>query len=170
MPIELAAISGQRPVVFEALERAGYLVHHAENAPDWVEALKPVASRIRGVLSGGMTGLPTRLIEALPALEICALNGVGLETTDLVTAKARGIVVTTTPVLFDDVADLAIVLGMSAARRIAEGARYVRAGSWLGGRLPPGRKFWGKRYGILGVGRIGTALARRLEGFGGEIH
>jgi lactate dehydrogenase-like 2-hydroxyacid dehydrogenase len=116
-----------------------------------------------------MTGLPKGLIDALPKLEICAINGVGLETTDLPAAKARGIVVTTTPVLFDDVADLAIALGMAACRRIAEADRYVRAGKWLLGRMPLGRSFWGKRYGILGLGRIGQALARRLEGFGGTI-
>ncbi len=172
MTIHLAAISQQQPFVFEELRRGGFViheVHHGRSWREWVRDLAPHAAVIRGVLSGGMTGLPRELIEALPALEICALNGVGLETTDLATAAARGIVVTTTPVLFDDVADLAIALGLAACRRVAEADRYVRAGRWLQGRMPLARSFWGKRYGIVGLGRIGRAVARRLEGFGGRI-
>lgn len=172
MSIHLGAISNQRPFVFEELERRGFVIHKVfagKTWQDWARELAPHAAEIRGLLSGGMTGLPKGLIDALPKLEICAINGVGLETTDLPAAKARGITVTTTPVLFDDVADLAIVLGMAACRRIAEGDRFVRAGRWLEGRMPLGRSFWGKRYGILGLGRIGQAVARRLEGFGGTI-
>lgn len=172
MTIHLGAISNQQPFVFEELERRGFVVHkvfQGRSWQDWARDLAPHAGEIRGILSGGMTGLPKGLIDALPKLEICAINGVGLETTDLPAAKARGIVVTTTPVLFDDVADLAIALGMAACRRVAEADRYVRAGRWLLGRMPLGRSFWGKRYGILGLGRIGQAVARRLEGFGGTI-
>lgn len=172
MSIHLGAISNQQPFVFEELERRGFVVHkvfQGKTWQDWARDLAPHAGEIRGLLSGGMTGLPKGLIDALPKLEICAINGVGLETTDLPAAKARGIVVTTTPVLFDDVADLAILLGMAACRRLAEADRFVRAGKWLEGRMPLGRSFWGKRYGILGLGRIGRALARRLEGFGGTI-
>ncbi|HEX8373759.1 MAG TPA: 2-hydroxyacid dehydrogenase, partial [Geminicoccaceae bacterium] len=128
-------------------------------------ALGPVAERIRGVVSHGMAGLPTAVIEALPNLEICAINGVGLETTDLETARRRGVVVATAPVLFDDVADLAVALGLAACRRLAEGDRFVRSGGWLQGRMPMGRKFSGKRAGILGYGRIGATLAKRLAGF-----
>ncbi len=172
MTIHLGAISNQQPFVFEELERRGFVVHkvfQGRSWQDWARDLAPHAGEIRGILSGGMTGLPKGLIDALPKLEICAINGVGLETTDLPAAKARGIVVTTTPVLFDDVADLAIALAMAACRRVAEADRYVRAGRWLQGRMPLGRSFWGKRYGILGLGRIGQAVARRLEGFGGTI-
>jgi lactate dehydrogenase-like 2-hydroxyacid dehydrogenase len=116
-----------------------------------------------------MAGLSAEVIEALPNLEICAIMGVGLETTNLGLAKERGVVVTTTPVLYDDVADLAVVLAMSACRRIAEADRYVRAGRWLEARMSPARKFSGKRAGILGFGRIGTALATRLQAFGMTI-
>ena len=95
--------------------------------------------------------------------------GVGLERTDLALAKARGVVVTTTPVLYDDVSDLAVVLGMAACRRIAAADRYVRSGQWLQARMPPAQKFSRKRAGILGLGRIGVALATRLQGFGMTI-
>ena len=168
MPVEIAAIGVQRPFVLEALEKE-FTVHKVWDAPDKVAALRPAAERIRGAVSNGMAGLPTGIIEALPNLEICAINGVGLETTDLGLARERGVVVTITPVLYDDVADLAVILGMAACRRIAEGDRYVRAGRWREGRMAFGRKFSGKRAGILGLGRIGTALATRLQGFGMTI-
>jgi lactate dehydrogenase-like 2-hydroxyacid dehydrogenase len=118
------------------------------------------------VVTNAMTGLSANLIEALPELELCAVMGVGLETTDLVAARQRGIVVTTTPVLYDDVADLAVILALCACRRIVQADRFVRSGRWLQGRIAPARKFSGKRAGILGLGRIGTALAPRLAAFG----
>jgi lactate dehydrogenase-like 2-hydroxyacid dehydrogenase len=168
MSVEIAVIGPQRPFVLETLERE-FLVHKVFDAPDKAAALQPVAERIRGVVTNAMAGLPSTTIEALPKLEICAIMGVGLEKTDLTLAKARGIVVTTTPVLYDDVSDLAVILGMSACRRIAAADRFVRSGQWLQGRMPPAQKFSGKRAGILGLGRIGTALCARLQGFGMTI-
>ena len=168
MSVEIAIIGPQRPFVLETLERE-FLVHKVFDAPDKAAALQPVAERIRGVVTNAMAGLPSTTIEALPKLEICAIMGVGLEKTDLTLAKARGIVVTTTPVLYDDVSDLAVILGMTACRRIAAADRFVRSGQWLQGRMPPAQKFSGKRAGILGLGRIGTALCARLQGFGMTI-
>jgi hydroxypyruvate reductase len=168
MPVELAVIGPQRPFVLETLERE-FVVHKAFDAPDRAAALQPVAERIRGVVTNAMAGLPSTIIEALPRLEICAIMGVGLERTDLTRAKERGIVVTTTPVLYDDVSDLAVILGMTACRRIAAADRFVRSGQWPQGRIAPAHKFSGKRAGILGLGRIGTALCTRLQGFGMTI-
>jgi len=168
MPVEIAVIGPQRPFVLEALERE-FTVHNVLAEPDKVTALRPVAERIRGVVSNAMVGLPATIIEALPNLEVCANMGVGLETTDLDLARQRGVVVTTTPVLYDDVADLGVILAMCACRRIAEADRFVRAGHWLKGRMALGRKFSGKRAGILGLGRIGLALAPRLAAFGIQI-
>lgn len=116
-----------------------------------------------------MAGLSRKHIELMPNIEICALNGVGLETSDVALARERGIVITTAPVLFDDVADCAIALALAACRRIVEGDRFVRAGRWKAGRLPLGRKLTGMRAGILGLGRIGVEVARRLEGFKCDI-
>jgi hydroxypyruvate reductase len=168
MSVEIAVIGMQRPFVLEELE-SEYQVHNVLNAPDKVAALRPVAERIRGVATNAMTGLSAAVIEALPKLEICAIMGVGLETTDLARARERGIVVTTTPVLYDDVADLGVVLAMCASRRIVAADRFVRSGRWLKGRIDPARKFSGKRAGILGLGRIGTALAPRLQAFGMRV-
>jgi len=164
MPIELALVGPQRPSVMEALER-DYVLHRVWDAPDKAAAVAPHAERIRGVVSHGMAGISTAVIDALPKLEIVAINGVGLETTDLKRCRERGIVVTTTPVLHDDVADLAIVLGMSACRRIPQADRFVRSGRWLTSRFEPARKFTGLRAGIMGLGRIGTEVAGRLQGF-----
>jgi hydroxypyruvate reductase len=168
MTIEIAVIGPQRPFVLEALER-DFTVHQVWAATDKIAALRPVAAGIRGVVTNAMSGLSADLIAALPSLEICAIMGVGLETTDLDAARARGVVVTTTPVLYDDVADLGVILAMCACRRIAEADRFVRSGRWLQGRIAPARKFSGKRAGILGLGRIGTALAPRLAAFGQTI-
>ena len=165
MSVEIAVIGPQRPFVLEALERE-FTVHNAVEQADKIAALRPAATRIRGVVTNAMTGLSADLIDALPKLEICAIMGVGLETTDLEAARHRGIVVTTTPVLYDDVADLGVILAMCACRRIVEADRFVRSGRWLQGRIAPARKFSGKRAGILGLGRIGTALAPRLQAFG----
>jgi lactate dehydrogenase-like 2-hydroxyacid dehydrogenase len=108
-------------------------------------------------------------MDLMPKLEICAIHGVGLETTDLAFARRRGVTVTIASVLYDDVADLAMALGLAAARRIVEGDRFVRAGRWRAGRFVTGRKFTGMRAGILGLGRIGGEIARRLAGFKVEI-
>ena len=168
MSVAIAAIGQQRPPVIEALSR-DFDLHEVWTAPDKVAALQPVASQIRGVVSNGMTGLPTKIIEALPNLEICAIFGVGLETTDLALARDRGITVTTAPVLHEDVADLAVLLAMGACRRIVEADKFVRTGKWTGARMDYGRKFSGKRAGIAGLGRIGAAVADRLQGFGLKI-
>jgi hydroxypyruvate reductase len=168
MSVEIAAVGAQRPFVLEALERE-FVVHKVHDKPDIAAALGDAAERVRGAVSNGMAGLSTAAIEALPNLEICAINGVGLETTDLALARQRGIVVATAPVLYDDVSDLAVVLAMTACRRIVQADKYVRAGKWLQGRMPAANKFSRKRAGILGLGRIGTALAQRLQGFDMEI-
>jgi lactate dehydrogenase-like 2-hydroxyacid dehydrogenase len=162
--IEIAAVGAQRPFVAEALERE-FILHNVFDVPDIKAALGPAAERIRGAVGNGMHGLSTAAIEAMPNLEICAINGVGLETTDVALAKQRGIVVATAPVLYDDVSDTGIVLAMCACRRIVQADRFVRSGQWLQGRMPPAQKFSGKRAGIVGLGRIGVALAQRLQGF-----
>jgi lactate dehydrogenase-like 2-hydroxyacid dehydrogenase len=108
-------------------------------------------------------------IELMPHLELCAIHGVGLETTDLALCAKRNVIVTVTPVLFDDVADLAIGLALASCRKVAEGDRFVRAGKWEHTSLPLDRKFTGMRAGVVGLGRIGRAVANRLEAFKTDI-
>jgi lactate dehydrogenase-like 2-hydroxyacid dehydrogenase len=166
--VELALIGAQQPFVLEELERR-FTLHPVYSEPDPFAALARVGGSIRGAVGHGMAGLTRRHIELMPKLEICALNGVGLETSDLIAIRERGIVLTTTPVLFDDVADLAIGLALGCCRQIARADRFVRAGRWGPERLPLGRKLTGMRAGVLGLGRIGVEVARRLEGFKAKI-
>jgi glyoxylate reductase len=106
-------------------------------------------------------------------LKLIASFGTGVDHIDLAAAKARGITVTNTPgVLTEDTADVAMALMLAVPRRIAEGDKVARSGEWTGwsptGML--GHRINGKRLGIIGMGRIGTAVARRARGFGLSIH
>lgn len=168
MTAEIAVVGAQRPEVQAALE-ADFTVHNVYQEPDPIKALEPIADRIRVVVTNAMAGVPTAVFETLPHLELAAIMGVGLEKTDVARAREQGVTVTTTPVLYDDVSDLGIILAMTVCRRIVQADGFVRSGKWLEGRYPPATKFSGKRAGILGYGRIGVALARRLEAFGMTI-
>ncbi|KAK8584804.1 hypothetical protein V6N13_138750 [Hibiscus sabdariffa] len=104
------------------------------------------------------------LIEALPKLEIVASFSVGLDMIDLAKCKEKGIRVTNTPnVLTEDVADLAIGLMLAVLRKLCESDRYVRSGKWKKGDYVFTTKFTGKKVGIIGLGRIGMAIAKRAE-------
>ena len=166
--IEIALVGALRPALMDEMGQR-YVVHHIYKEPDRQKALAALGPRIRGVVGHGMSGLSAQEIDVLPNVEILAIHGVGLETTDMSACRRRNITVTTTPVLFDDVADLAIVLGLAVSRRIVEADRYVRSGAWLKARMPAARKFSGMRAGVLGLGRIGAEVARRLEGFKMQI-
>ena len=166
--VELAVIGWRRDYVLDNLG-GDFTLHWVESAEDLAGALGPAAERVRGVLTAPMVGLSAGMMDALPKLEIAALYGVGLERADLGCARDRGIVITTTPVLYEDVADLAVLLAMDVSRRVAEGDRWVRAKHWPSGHFGAGRRFSGKRAGILGMGRIGRMLATRLAAFDMEI-
>ena len=113
------------------------------------------------------------IARAGPQLKLIANVGAGVDHIDLAAAAARGIVVTNTPgVLTEDTADMTMALILAVARRVVEGAQVVRAGGFHG--WSPtwmlGRRLGGKRLGIVGMGRIGQAVARRARAFGMEIH
>ena len=106
-------------------------------------------------------------------LRLIASFGTGVDHVDLAAAKERNILVTNTPgVLTEDTADMAMALLLSAPRRLSEGDRLVRGGGWQGWAPTSmlGQRIWGKRLGIIGMGRIGQAVARRALGFGLTIH
>ena len=106
-------------------------------------------------------------------LKLIANFGVGVDHIDVEAATARGIIVTNTPgVLTEDTADLTMGLVLAAARRVVEGANVVQAGQFTGWTPTwmMGRRLWGKRLGIVGMGRIGQALAKRAKAFGLSIH
>ncbi len=165
MKPEILLIEPMMPEVEARLE-AAYQVHRLFQERDPKALLGRVGPRIRGIVTGGGSGASNELIDALPALEIIAINGIGTDAVDLERARARRVRVTTTPeVLTDDVADMAIALVLAVARRLCPGDRFVREGRWPGGSVPLGRKVSGKRLGIVGLGRVGRAIARRAEGF-----
>ena len=115
----------------------------------------------------------TVLAEAGPRLKLIASFGTGIDHIDLAGARAKGITVTNTPgVLTEDTADMTMALILGVARRISEGERLIRQGKWTGWgpTLMLGQRLWGKRLGIVGMGRIGQAVARRARGFGLSIH
>lgn len=149
---------------------AAYAVHRLYAAKDADALLAEIGPRVRAVVTGGGTGLPPAVAARLPALEIVAINGIGTDAVDLPAMRARGVRVTATPgVLTDDVADLAMGLLIATLRRLVVGDRRVRAGLWPQGDFPLAHKVSGKRLGILGLGRIGRAIARRAEPFGMSI-
>ncbi len=128
------------------------------------------AAGIQAVCSSSRNGVDAALIDALPALKLVAHFGVGYDNVDAEHARRRGVVVSNTPdVLTDCVADLAIALMIDVACGLTAGDRYVRRGDWLKGPMPLQAKVSGKRLGILGLGRIGQAIAKRAEGFGMSI-
>jgi len=113
------------------------------------------------------------LAQAGPKLRLIASFGTGVDHIDLATARQRGITVTNTPgVLTEDTADMTMALILAVSRRLADGERLMRSGKWTGWGPTTmlGHRIWGKRLGIIGMGRIGQALARRAKGFGLSVH
>lgn len=108
-----------------------------------------------------------------PQMKLIASFSNGIDHVDLAAAKAKGVIVTNTPgVLTEDTADMTMALILAVARRLSEGERLLREGQWLGWSptFMLGSRLWGKRLGIVGMGRIGQAVARRARGFGLSIH
>jgi lactate dehydrogenase-like 2-hydroxyacid dehydrogenase len=126
---------------------------------------EPRADVVAAVTSSGV-GVTNAQMDALPALRVIVNFGVGYETTDVEYARARGVAVSNTPdVLTDCVADLAVGAMIDLLRGLSAADRFVRGGHWRRGPFPLATKVTGRRVGILGLGRIGRAIARRLEAF-----
>ncbi|OZE25902.1 hydroxyacid dehydrogenase [Rhodococcus sp. 05-2254-6] len=135
------------------------------------EFLSEHGASISAVVTSGRTGVDAALMERLPQLGAVVNFGVGYDTTDVDAAAERGVVVSNTPdVLTDCVADLAVGLVIDTVRGLCSAERFVRAGRWpTEGNTPLTRQVTGKRVGIIGLGRIGSAIADRLNGFRCEI-
>lgn len=164
LAVGLPALADQ--MLTERAAALGWTLHRlgSDGAP-------PAADRIIGVAASGGVPIDARLIDALPALKVVAVHAVGYDLVEVAHARSRGVIVTHTPdVLNDDVADLALLLILGTLRRLPAMDAYVRAGRWTSDGPPPrARSATGLRYGLLGLGRIGQAIARRLAPLAGDI-
>ena len=174
----MTAQTAERPVVLTAAKlwppmmqalHGVFEVHDRTHQSD-PAAFAEVAPRVRAIAASGESKVPRELIAQLPKLEMISVFGVGYDGVDVAAARERGIAVTHTPnVLNDEVADLAMALVLAVSRRLVEADRYVRGGQWLKGPMPLARKVSGTRMGIVGLGRIGLAIATRAEAFGMSV-
>lgn len=157
-----------RPSLMNALEQS-YRVHRAWEAEDPQAFIDQVAPRVRGlVVNGGPAD--EALMRRLPRLELIASYGVGYDGVDARAAARRGVVVTNTPgVLTEEVADLCVGLLLATIRELPQADRHVRSGQWRTRGFPTTASLRGRTVGIFGLGNIGRAIARRLEGFGVPI-
>ena len=149
----------------DALER-GFTVHRL-----WQDPSPALLTKVRGMAASTLAGpIGAALFDRLPALEIVANFGVGYDNIDIAAAVARHLVVTNTAgVLDEEVADLTLGLLLATLRRIPAAERFVRDGHWLTGGFVLSPSLRGRRVGIVGLGAIGKAIARRLAGFDVEI-
>ncbi|SNS99303.1 2-hydroxyacid dehydrogenase [Tropicimonas sediminicola] len=148
-----------------------FTVHRYFDAPDKAALLEEVGPAIRGIATRGELGADRAMIAACPNLEVISVYGVGYDAVDLAACRERGIRVTNTPdVLTRDVADLGVAMMLCQARGMVGAEAWVRDGSWASkGLYPLRRRVHGMRAGVLGLGRIGFEVARRLAGFDMQI-
>ena len=161
MAQEIMQVSPLPPFMMNALQEADYIVHDHTHIKDPGARVKVTA-----LVGTGAAVVDKKLLSMLPNVKLIAICGVGYDGVDVVAAKEKGIVVTHTPgVLTDDVADLALGLMLSIGRRIPQADRFVRNGDWVNDTFPMTRKVTGARLGVVGMGRIGRAIAKRAAAF-----
>ena len=161
--IDILQTSRIPPFLSEGL-KARFEVHARETATP------EVLARVRGMVGGGEAKIDADLMDQCPKLEVITICGVGYDGVDVQAAKARGVPVTHTPdVLNDDVADLGLALLLAVARNIPAADQFTRKGEWEKGPFPLTRKLTGSKLGIVGMGRIGQAIAKRAAAFDMDI-
>jgi glyoxylate reductase len=171
----LVIVTRKLPEVIETRMMELFDTRLNESDAPWGKALLIEAVKAAEVLVPTVTDRLTSsvLAHANPNLRLIANYGTGVDHIDVEAAYARGITVTNTPgVLTEDTADMSMALILAVARRLVEGERLARSGDWSGWSPTSmlGHRITGKRLGILGMGRIGSAVARRARGFGLAIH
>ncbi|EHH67309.1 2-hydroxyacid dehydrogenase [Gluconobacter morbifer] len=163
-PDILAIDAFPSPILERLKER--FTLHPYKGVAD----LKVFADKIRGIVTGGGSGVKPEIMNALPNLGVISVNGVGTDQIDLEEARRRGIKVATTQnTLTDDVADMAMALTLAVMRDIVRNDKFVRAGEWPSRPLTLSRSMTRKRMGIAGFGHIGQAIAHRAAAFGMEL-
>jgi len=153
-------VSQVMPYMAQALNEQ-YVVHEKDHITD-----PGALQRIRAIVGGGDSKVEAKLMALLPHLEMISVVGVGYDGVDVKAALERGIRISHTPnVLNDDVADLALAHLLNVARRLPQADRFVRNSDWVDGPYPLSRKLSGSRLGLVGMGRIGQAIAKRALAF-----
>lgn len=167
---DLLVTSPMMPLIIDGLAPA-FTLHRLDLVADPDAMIDRVAPTCRFAVTGAHAHIDEAFMARLPKLEIVANMGVGYDTVDAAAAGRRGIIVTNTPdVLTEDVADLALGLLLATVRELPQSDRFLREGRWLAGQYPLTRAtLRGRRMGIVGLGRIGKAIARRAEAFGVPI-
>lgn len=170
MPNELLIIAPLPDFLMEPLKAAN-TCHDYFHAADKEALLAEAGARIRGMVMYGASVAPVALLERLPGLEIISVFGVGYDGVPVDWCRAHGVRVTNTPdVLTEDVADTAAALVLMTSRRLVAANRYLHAGAWVRqGQFPLAHALGGKLAGIVGLGRIGKAIAKRLEAHGMRV-
>jgi hydroxypyruvate reductase len=169
MPTDIIVTAPLPPFLYEPL-KADYRCHDYAQAADKAGFLAAHGAAIRGLVQGGGTVTPPTLLDALPALEIISVFGVGYDGVPVDYCRKRGLKVTNTPdVLTDDVADVAVALIMMTGRGFVRLNRFVQAGEWLKRGPELTTKLGGRTVGILGLGRIGKAIAARVTAMGMNV-
>lgn len=149
---------------------AAFTLHRYYAAQNKGSFLASIGPDIRAIATNGGLGVSAEVIAACPRLEVICIYGVGFDAVDLAACTARGIKVTNTPdVLTDDCADLAVGMVIALARGMVKAEAWARSGEWTKSSFPLQRRVTGMKAGILGLGRIGLEVAKRLEGFGMDI-
>jgi lactate dehydrogenase-like 2-hydroxyacid dehydrogenase len=169
MPADILITAPLPPFLYDPL-KAAYRCHDYHQASDKQALLTAEGGGIRGLVQGGGTVTATRLLDALPKLEIISVFGVGYDGVPTAYCRERGIKVTNTPdVLTDDVADVALALVLMTGRGFVRLNRFVHAGQWEKGSPELTTKLSGRKVGILGLGRIGKAIAERVAAMGMKV-
>src|SRR5438876_9337750 len=169
MPTDILITAPLPPFLYEPL-KADYCCHDYVKATDKAGLLAAQGKNIRGLVQGGGTLAPTQLLDALPALEIISVFGVGYDGVPVAYCKQRGLKVTNTPdVLTDDVADVALGLILMTGRGFVRLNRFAQAGEWEKRGPELTTKLAGRKVGVLGLGRIGKAIAERVRAMGMKV-
>ncbi|WP_378944232.1 2-hydroxyacid dehydrogenase [Paracoccus sp. R86501] len=150
---------------------AAFTVHRYFEADDKAAFLAKVGPDVQGIATRGELGADRAMIEACPQLKVISVYGVGYDAVDLEACREKGIRVTNTPdVLTGDVADLGVAMMLTLSRGMVGAEEWVRSGNWASkGLYPLKRRVFGRKAGVLGLGRIGFEVATRLAGFGMDI-
>ena len=150
---------------------AAFTMHRYFEAEDQLAFVQSIAPSIRGIATRGELGATRELIECLPNLEVISVYGVGFDAVDIAACKERNIRVSNTPdVLTKDVADLGVAMMLVQSRGMIGAEKWVRDGSWIEkGLYPLKSRVFSKKAGVLGLGRIGFEVAKRLQGFDMDI-